>query len=131
MSADVHLTDGRRQLVIEDTDGERLEVDVTHPTDHFRVMLEVVAGSVVGLTHEDGLALLSFLADALGVERAEPDPATYVSRAEYDQAVNLLRRQLAPFEVCTGCGGDLRTAPVVESGVEWCHAPMRRPGGAE
>lgn len=94
-------------IVITDQDGDVLQVErFTSDADRFAALLSI-RGDTIGLTLEDGLTLLSYIADALGVERYVP-----------------------AVEECNACGGDLQTGPVVEAGVvEWCHAPIRRPGG--
>lgn len=61
-------------LVIEDTDGDRFTVEARQQPSASAVRLFVTqCGHPVAVTLEDGLTLLSFLADALGVERYVPE----------------------------------------------------------
>lgn len=59
------------RLVITDRDGDVLEASRVLTPDVYAVVI-LGNGSPVGVTLADGLALLSFLADALGVERHIP-----------------------------------------------------------
>lgn len=59
---------------VVDLEGERLDVHRATPADIYAAVV-IVDTVPVGVSLEDGLALLSFLADALGVERYVPEQA--------------------------------------------------------
>lgn len=59
-------------IAVTDNDGDRLEVSRYLSRDADYPLVLSVAGTYVGVDLDDGLALLSFLADALGVERFVP-----------------------------------------------------------
>lgn len=72
-------------VVVEDRDGDRLQIEPTEETAHpdpFVVIVHAARGpsravvASVGLTLTDGLAVLSALADALGVTGTEPGEPT-------------------------------------------------------
>lgn len=70
---------GDGYLVVTDRDGDGLQVEPVveqHEHEPFVAVLHALTGGravvAVGLTLDDGLAVLSALADALGVERYTP-----------------------------------------------------------
>lgn len=61
------------RIRIVDRDGDRFDVHRYAPVNVYAAVFLLDDGVPVGIDHADGLALLSFLADALGVERYVPD----------------------------------------------------------
>ena len=73
-------------LIVTDKDGDRLVVERLEAGNPWLVLV-----SGVGLDLADGLALLSFLADALGVERYVPEPARVKRPPIAERAVAAVR----------------------------------------
>lgn len=72
MSAERQDTGTIDRLRITDGDDDRL-IASRFPDGQVTIRVESFTADAVGLTLDDGLALLSFLADALGVERYVPE----------------------------------------------------------
>ena len=78
MSAERTVRNGTRYLEVTDAEGDYLTVvapEVPGERAHYLAVVVLESGPSVGVTLEDGLALLSFLSDALGVERYAPTAA--------------------------------------------------------